>query len=89
MKLLLLVAIEPNVHTNPKMFSRSEHLLNSASIVENSIRGAPYSHAELLMLEIEVAEETVSRYLGSRRRPPSQCWRTYPSNHPAGIPSIF
>jgi hypothetical protein len=40
------------------------------------------------MLGIEVAESTVSRYMGKRCEPPSQGWKTFLRNHAAGIASI-
>src|ERR1700730_8233789 len=55
---------------------------------DNPLWGAPRIHAELLMLGIEVAESTVSRYLPRRGQPPSQSWRTFLCNHAAGIASI-
>jgi hypothetical protein len=54
---------------------------------DNPLWGAPRIHAELLMLEIEVAKSTVGRYLPSRGQPPSQGWRTFLCNA-AGIASI-
>jgi hypothetical protein len=33
------------------------------------------------MLGLEVAESTVSEYLGCLPRPPSQTWRTFVKNH--------
>jgi hypothetical protein len=48
---------------------------------ENPLWGAPRIHGELRMLGIEVAESTVDRYMGRNRRPPSQGWRTFLSNH--------
>src|ERR1700675_3020892 len=55
---------------------------------ENPLWGTPRIHGELLMLGIEVAESTVSRYLVRRRRPPSQGWKTFLRNHAAGIASL-
>ena len=55
---------------------------------ENPLWGAPRIHGELRMLGIEVAESTVGRYMGRTRRPPSQGWRTFLSNHVAGIASL-
>src|SRR5512135_3248766 len=52
---------------------------------ENPLWGAQRIHGELLMLGIEVAESTVSRYMVWRRRPPSQGWKTFLRNHAAGI----
>jgi transposase InsO family protein len=55
---------------------------------ENPLWGAPRIHGELLMLGIEVAESTVARYMTRRQGPPSQGWKTFLSNHAAGIASI-
>jgi hypothetical protein len=55
---------------------------------ENPLWGAPRIHGELLMLGIEVAESTVSRYMVRRRRPPSQGWKTFLRNQAAGIASL-
>ena len=55
---------------------------------ENSLWGAPRIHGELLMLGIEVAQSTVARYMIRRPGPPSQGWKTFLSNHAAGIASI-
>ena len=48
---------------------------------ENHLWGAPRIHGELLKLGIAVSERTVSRYLASTRRAPSQTWRTFLLNH--------
>jgi transposase InsO family protein len=55
---------------------------------QNPLWGAPRIHGELLMLGIDVAESTVSRYMVRRRRPPSQGWKTFLHNHAAGIASL-
>jgi putative transposase len=47
----------------------------------NPLWGAPRMHGELLKLGIDVSQATVAKYLGRRRRPPSQTWRTFLSNH--------
>jgi len=47
----------------------------------NPLWGAPRIHGELLKLGIEVAESTVGKYLPHRRKPPSQTWRAFLSNH--------
>jgi hypothetical protein len=46
---------------------------------------APRIHGELAKLGVEVSERTVSRLL---RRPPSQTWRTFLTNHVATLVSI-
>src|SRR5947207_5954046 len=43
--------------------------------------GAPRIHGELLKLGVVVSQATVAKYMGRRRRPPSQTWRTFLSNH--------
>jgi putative transposase len=43
--------------------------------------GAPRMHGELLKLGIDVCQATVAKYMGCRRPPPSQTWRTFVSNH--------
>ncbi len=54
----------------------------------NPLWGAPRIHGELSKLGIEVSERTVSRLLRRRRRPPSQTWRTFLTNHVATLVSI-
>jgi len=48
---------------------------------ENPLWGAPRIHGELLKLGIDVGETSVSKYMGRRRRPPSQTWRTFLKTH--------
>jgi len=43
--------------------------------------GAPRIHGELLKLGIEASQATVSKYMLRSKRPPSQTWRTFLSNH--------
>ena len=43
--------------------------------------GAPRIHGELLKLGIDVCQATVAKYMGRRRPPPSQTWRTFLANH--------
>jgi putative transposase len=43
--------------------------------------GAPRIHGELLKLGIDVSQATVATYMGRRRQPPSQTWRTFLPNH--------
>ena len=47
----------------------------------NPLWGAPRIHGELLKLGIEVAQSTVAKYLRRPRKPPSQTWRTFLTNH--------
>ena len=43
--------------------------------------GAPRIHGELLKLGVGVSQATVATYMMRRRRPPSQTWRTFLTNH--------
>jgi transposase InsO family protein len=54
----------------------------------NPLWGAPRIHGELGKLGIPVSERTVSRLLRRRRRPPSQTWRTFLTNHVASLVSM-
>jgi putative transposase len=55
----------------------------------NPLWGAPRIHGELQKLGIEMAQATVAKYLGRRRRdPPSQSWRTFLTNHVSQLASI-
>ena len=54
----------------------------------NPLWGAPRIHGELLKLGIAVAQSTVARYLPRSRKPPSQTWRTFLTNHLAQTAAI-
>src|SRR2546426_2054198 len=54
----------------------------------NPLWGAPRIHGELGKLGIAVSERTVSRLLRRRRRPPSQTWRTFLTNHVTSLVSM-
>jgi transposase InsO family protein len=54
----------------------------------NPLWGAPRIHGELLNLGIAVAQSTVARYLPRPRKPPSQTWRTFLTNHLAQTAAI-
>jgi putative transposase len=54
----------------------------------NPLWGAPRIHGELGKLGIAVSERTVSRLLRRGRRPPSQTWRTFLTNHVAFLVSM-
>jgi hypothetical protein len=54
---------------------------------ENPTWGASRIHGELLMLGIEVAQSTVSKYMGQRGSP-SQGWTTFLRNHAQAIAAI-
>src|SRR3982074_3099290 len=76
-----------HVGGRPRIDSELRALIRRMSR-ENPLWGAPRIHGELLMLGIEVAESTVSRYMVRHRRPPSQGWKTFLRNHAAGIASL-
>ena len=54
---------------------------------DNPIWGAPRIHGELLKLGIEISQATVSKYMVRHRKPPSQSWRTFLTNHAKDIVS--
>ena len=54
---------------------------------ENPKWGASRIHGELLMLGFEVAQSTVSKYMG-QDGPPSQSWKTFLRNHAQAIVAI-
>jgi len=51
----------------------------------NPLWGAPRIHGELLKLGLTVSQATVSKYMLRPRRPPSQVWRTFLTNHAKGL----
>lgn len=63
-------AVPPNVRALIRTMSQA-----------NPLWGAPRIHGELLKLGIEVSQSSVAKYLVRRRRPPSQSWRTFLTNH--------
>jgi len=54
----------------------------------NPLWGAPRIHGELLKLGIELGQATVSKYMVRHRKPPSQSWRTFMTNHAKDIVSV-
>ena len=54
----------------------------------NPLWGAPRIHGELLKLGIEVSQASVSKYMVPRKKPPSQAWRTFLTNHLGELVSI-
>jgi transposase InsO family protein len=47
----------------------------------NPLWGAPRIHGELQKLGISVSQSTVAKYMRRSRRPPSQTWQTFLTNH--------
>ncbi len=54
----------------------------------NPLWGAPRIHGELGKLGLAVSERTVSRLVRRSRRPPSQTWRTFLTNHVPAMGSM-
>src|SRR6266446_7605849 len=54
----------------------------------NPLWGAPRIHGELGKLGLAVSERTVSRLVRPPRRPPSQTWRTFLTNHVPALGSM-
>jgi len=55
---------------------------------ENPLWGASRIHGKLLMLGIEVAQSTVSKYILRPAKPSSQTWKTFLRNHAEAIAAI-
>ena len=47
----------------------------------NPLWGAPRIHGELLKLGLAISQASVAKYMVRHRRPPSQTWRTFLTNH--------
>jgi len=71
----------------PRMSLEVRHLICEMSLA-NPLWGAPRIHGELLKLGVEVAQSTVAKYMARGRRPPGQSWKTFLSNHAAGIAAM-
>ena len=54
----------------------------------NPLWGAPRIHGELLKLGIEISQATVSKYMVHHRKPLSQSWRAFLTNHARDIVSV-
>ena len=71
----------------PNVATEIRNLIRNMSQA-NPLWGAPRIHGELLKLGIEVAQSTVAKYLRRPRKPPSQTWRTFLTNHLEQMASI-
>lgn len=71
----------------PRVAAEIRQLIRQMSIA-NPLWGAPRIHGELLKLGIDVGQTTVAKYMAKRRRPPSQGWKTFLSNHADGIAAM-
>ncbi len=54
----------------------------------NPLWGAPRIHGELLKLGITISQPTVAKYMVRHRKPPSQTWRTFLTNHVHDVGSV-
>jgi putative transposase len=54
----------------------------------NPLWGAPRIHGELQKLGVEISQASVSKYVVRHRRPPSQTWRTFLTNHVQTLVSV-
>ena len=68
-------------------FLEIRRLIRDVSLA-NPLWGAPRIDGELLKLGIEIGQTTVAKYMAKERRPPSQGWRTFISNHAEGIAAL-
>jgi Integrase core domain len=71
----------------PQIPCEIRQLIRDVSLA-NPFWGAPQVHGELLKLGIKIGQTTVAKYMAKRRRPPSQGWRTFLSNHAEGIAAL-
>jgi transposase InsO family protein len=55
---------------------------------ENSLWGVPRIHGELLKLDFDVSESTVSKYLKRTYRPRGQSWKTFISSHKDAVAAV-
>lgn len=67
-------------HGRPPVAPDARALIRTIS-EHNPLWGAPRIHGELVKLGIDVSQATVAKYMARRRRPPSQTWRTFLTNH--------
>jgi hypothetical protein len=74
-------------HGRPKVASEIRTLIRKMSNA-NPTWGAPRIHGELLKLGIDIGQASVSKYMPRSRKPPSQTWRTFLTNHAKDIVSV-
>ena len=71
----------------PVIPAEVRQLIREMSIA-NPLWGAPRIHGELLKLGIDVGQTTVAKYMATKRRPPSQGWKSFLHNHADAIASV-
>ena len=64
----------------PSISKETRDLIRSISR-DNPLWGSPRIHGELLKLGINVSQASVAKYMVRPRKPPSQTWRTFLTNH--------
>jgi transposase InsO family protein len=67
--------------------ARDTRALIRRMCLANPLWGAPRIHGELLKLGIDVSQATVAKYTVRTRKPPSQSWRAFLSNHASQLVS--
>ena len=67
-------------HGRPSVSKEVIDLIRKMSLA-NPRWGAPRVHGELLKLGLKLAESTVAKYMVRHRKPPSQTWRAFLTNH--------
>ncbi|MCP4607429.1 MAG: transposase [Planctomycetes bacterium] len=68
----------------PKIDKELRQLIRQMA-AENKTWGAPQIHGQLLKLGYDICQTTVENYMPKRRKPPSQNWRTFLTNHAKDI----
>jgi len=71
----------------PKIDAEIRNLIRHMSL-ENASWGSPRIQSELALLGYTVDQSTVAKYMFRHRKPPSQTWRTFLSNHVPDIAAI-
>jgi len=71
---------EPATHRATDRAGGRPHAASHDGAGEPAV-GGPRVHGELLKLGIDICQATVAKYMGRRRQPPSQTWRTFVRNH--------
>jgi putative transposase len=72
-------------HAKPRARPIPPDVLIRSMSEANPLWGAPRINGELLKLGIAVSQATVATYMVRHRRPPSQTWRTFLTNHVSQI----
>jgi hypothetical protein len=72
-RLPIVLALEIPTPSRPSHGAEIRQLIREMS--------APRIHGELLKLGFNVGQTSIAKYMGWRRGPPSQGWRTFLRNH--------